>query len=919
MIERLRGDGLGKAKPAAASFMFPGRVLPIGGLIGLALAAGDAAWAGCVRNGNAVACSGQSISENAPLAVVESGGTIAVEGQASVSGDTFSGILGSGDRTSLSNDGSLSTAGASTDIMEIVGSSGSIVNRGAVSSQGVSADALRAVGSGNAVVNAGAITTVGSSARGLYGEGNGNVLTNRGTVTTAGAGAEGIRAKGDSNTLTNEKLIVTSGNVSNGLRATGSRNILVNAGTIRTSGTEARGIKVDEGTGNAVTNRGAVSTTGSGAYGIWVSSGAGQETSLVNEAAGVIETGAADALRFDDGNERFENFGRIIARNGVAGQLGGGDDRFLIGSTSRIDGFVDAGSGADTFALGGDADAALDASLIGQGAQYRSFKRYEKVGASTWSVGGANDAVMPWDVREGTLMIVGSLGGSDMLVHSGATLGGDGTVGTISTRSGSTLTPGVGGIGILNVKGDVVIANGTNYRIDLDADRRSDRIVAGGKATVRGGRVVVDALPGDYRPGSRWTILTARGGVKGQFSSVATNLAFFKPALTKDGKNIYLTLPQSRPSSMPADRPVIEPLLSVTEEELPHVLDLTSGEPVVSAAGVILAHDDLFRAAVLCRLRCSIGGLPTFAALDGVHVDYMADMPARRDVPSVPAAEMPPGRDWVVWGKAVGSLGETDATARTSAVERMTVGVVAGIDGGLGTPYRLGLATGYFSSGFGVASLSSLGSVESIHVGAYGAASFGAVNLRGGLAFAHHEVDVHRAIAFTGFSGTAASGSSTASLQAFGEIGYAIAVNSNVVVEPFAGLAHVHVGSRSILEEGSAVAVTGEAHSFNTTFSTLGARVVARLPTSAGLLTFKGMLGWRHAFGDTVPEATFSYATGSTPFLVTGAPIDRDSLVAETGLNWSVSRKVTLGIAYTGAIGEKSREHTLRGSLSIQF
>jgi outer membrane autotransporter protein len=873
-----------------------------------------------VQTGNSVVCSGQSTSDSIPLASVVSGGTISIEGRASITGETYSGILGIGERISLSNGGSLSTTGASADVMEVVGNGGSIVNRGEVSSQGVSADALRAVGNGNTVVNAGGITTSGPSARALYGEGDANALTNRGTVTTNGAGAEGIRAKGNGNTLVNENLIVTSGNVGNGVRASGNRNTLVNGGTITTSGVEARGIKVDAGTGNAVTNRGTIRTNGSAAEGIWVSSATGQETNLVNEASGVIETGAAEALRFEDGNERFENFGRIAARNGVAGRLGGGDDRFLIGSMSHIEGVVDAGSGTDTFALGGDTNAAFDASLIGPDAQYRSFERYEKVGASTWTVTGSNGTIMPWDVRAGTLMIVGSMGGSGMLVHPRATLGGSGTVGSISTRPGSTLTPGVGGIGVLTVTGDVVIANGTIYRIDLDADRRSDRIVAGGKATVRGGRVVVDALPGDYRPGSRWTILTARGGVTGQFSSVTTNLAFFRPVLAKDDDNIHLTLPLERPTGMPADRPIIEPFLPVMQEELPYVLQVTSGEPLVSATGIILGHDDLFRAAVLCRLRCSAGGLPTFATLDGVQVEYMADMPESRSAAMAPVAPTPDRpSDWAFWGKAIGSWGSTGATARTAAVDRSTAGFVLGIDGGFGTPYRFGVAAGYFMTGFDVAALSSAGMVESVHVGAYGAASFGAFTLRGGVAYGRHEVDMLRAIAFTGFAGTNLSSSETQSMQAFGEIGYAIALNERIAVEPFAGLAHVHIDSRAIIEEGSAVAVTGEAHSFDTTYATLGARLVATLPTSAGLLTFKGLLGWRHAFGDTVPEATFSYASGSTPFLVAGAPIDRDSLVMEAGVNWAASEKVTLGVSYTGAVGARDQEHTVRASLSVRF
>jgi uncharacterized protein with beta-barrel porin domain len=884
------------------------------------LASTQAALADCVRSGNRVTCSGTSTAVDAPLARAVSGETVTNTGEASVSGTASSGFLGTGNGVTLTNDGRLTTSGNSVDALEALGHDNIIVNNGFVSTQGNSADALRAIGDRNQLTNTGEVrTTVGSSARGMVAEGAGNTLTNRGSIITTGSGAEGMNGDGNNNTVVNHGQISTSGAVANGIRARGNQNTILNTGTVKTTGLEARGIKVDGGTGTTIVNRGTVTTEGQAAYGVWAASQTGQTARLVNEAGGVIESRQEQTLHFDSGNETVENFGRLTNfSGGAAADLGAGDDSFLIGSTSQIDGFVDASAGTDTFALGGATDASFDVSKIGSGAQYRNFENYEKVGSSTWTTTGTNNAAMPWAIREGALMVVGSMGGSNMTVFSGATLGGNGTVGSISARSGSTLTPGVGGIGVLTSNGNVLIANGVNYRVDLNPGLQSDRIVAKGSATVEGGTVQVSAVPGDYRPGSRWTILTADGGVTGQFINATTNLALFKPVLTKDGNNIYLSLPITT-ENMPADRPIIEPYFPVTTEELPRVLDLTSGEANVSATGVILAHEDLFRAAVLCRMRCSMGGLPTFTALDGVTMEYAADLPTRKA--PAPAVVLPQQSraDWAIWGKAIGSWGSTDATATTAAIDRTTGGLVFGADTGFGTPYRFGIAAGYFSSGFSAASLSSMGTVESVYVGAYGAASFGAFNLRGGVSYGHHEVDMHRNIVFTGFSGTTASGSSTESFQAFGELGYAFALNPNVTLEPFVGLAHVHIGSRGIVEEGSAVAVMGEAHSFDTTYSTLGARIIATMPTSAGLLTFKGLLGRRHAFGDTVPEATFSYVSGSTPFLISGAPIDTDSLIAEAGLNWAVSEKVTLGVVYTGAIGERNREHTLRGSLSVRF
>jgi outer membrane autotransporter protein len=227
----------------------------------------------------------------------------------------------------------------------------------------------------------------------------------------------------------------------------------------------------------------------------------------------------------------------------------------------------------------------------------------------------------------------------------------------------------------------------------------------------------------------------------------------------------------------------------------------------------------------------------------------------------------------------------------------------------------LGLAAGYFSTDLDFASAVSDGNVESLHLGAYGSAAFGAMNLRGGMAYAHHEV----ATTYKAFSSTDRFSSSLDSFQAFGELGYAIQLGDRIVIEPFVGLAHVHVADNGVRMEGSDLTVTGKVHSFDTTYSTLGARLIATMPTEAGPVTFKGLVGWRHAFGDTLPKSTFFFAGDARPLVMTGAPIDQDSLVAEAGLNWEVSKNTTLSVSYTGTMGRLDQEHTVRGGISIRF
>lgn len=885
---------------------------------------GDA-WAACVETGDAITCTG-TLHEPLLNLVYKTKDGITITNNGDLSTDQGTAFKVLGNRTTITNNGSLGTTGDAANAVEVIGNDSVVTNNGSVTTTGISPDGIHVEGSNNQITNAGMIKSGpnGDFASGISAWGNNNRLINSGTLLIEGFSSSGMRAFGDGNTLTNQGTITSTGASGTGSSFYGTGNTFINTGTITATGKDATGVlsnRINAGTkdfsnSNTLINRGRIQVSGEGANAVRVYM-SGRMT-VVNEAAGVIESQKGTAILFDNntfnnGNDRVENFGRISnLSGGIAVDLGTGDDTFLIGSTSQIDGAVEGGAGRDTFTLTGSADATLDLAR----SPVRGFEVHEKLGTSTWTISGSNSRLMPWEIREGGLMITGNLSAARMNVYDGSVLGGTGTVGSITARSGSTLSPGVNGIGSLAVTGNVLIANGTVYRIDLNAGGQSDKIAAQGSATISGGTVRVTALPGDYRPGSRWTILTALGGVTGQFSNVTTNLAFFKPALAKDGQNVYLVLARTN-DPLPEDRPLIDPYIPLTQDELPQVLELTSGEPLVTATTAILAHDDLFRAAVLCRLRCS-DGMPGLATSGVAMADYAADMPVSKGT-AAPVALGLPHRDWTMWAKAIGSWGSTNASATSHGMERSTAGLVFGVDSGFGTPYRLGIAAGYFSTSLDIGTLGASGNVESLHIGAYGSASFGALNLRGGVAYAHHEVDMTRSFSFTGFSGTMRSNSGVDSLQAFGEIGYEIPLNDRVILEPFAGLAHVHIASRGVLEEGSAVAVTGDVHSFDTTYTTLGARLIASIPTDAGALTFKGMLGWRHAFGDIVPKATFSYVGDGRPFLISGAPIDKDSLVVEAGLNWEVSKTVTLNVTYSGTMGRRDQEHTIRGGLNIRF
>lgn len=239
--------------------------------------------------------------------------------------------------------------------------------------------------SANVVVEAGGSVTGGTS------------LLTIGVQAGGGGGAAAI-------VLTSGGTVHNSGNL---LGGTGGRTILGGggdggAGVLLLSG----GTVINE-TGATIIGGGGgqAGTAGDGGSGI-----KGANIAVIN--AGTITGGAVGA-----------GGGTPIA--GKAIQFTGGVNSMEIQAGSNITGNVVAFSNADSFKLGGDANASFDVSQIGAGAKYDGFGLYEKTGSSTWTLTGTTTAITPWTLSGGILQISsdGNLGApSGGLTFNGGTL-----------------------------------------------------------------------------------------------------------------------------------------------------------------------------------------------------------------------------------------------------------------------------------------------------------------------------------------------------------------------------------------------------------------------------------------------------------------------------------------------------------------
>src|SRR3546814_13072823 len=81
------------------------------------------------------------------------------------------------------------------------------------------------------------------------------------------------------------------------------------------------------------------------------------------------------------------------------------------------------------------------------------------------------------------------------------------------------------------------------------------------------GQVIALAQAGDWKPGTRYTVLQAGLGFEGsRFESAHTDLPFLDPALSYAAHNVYLTLHRN-------DTPLDDVADTPTEDDAPDAMD----------------------------------------------------------------------------------------------------------------------------------------------------------------------------------------------------------------------------------------------------------------------------------------------------------------------------------------------------------
>lgn len=700
------------------------------------------------------------------------------------------------------------------------------------------------------------ITETGLNAVSI-GQGASRTLFNSGTIraTKTTGFSTGVLIQGGPATFTNTGTGMIFGDY-NGVygSSTVAFTSFDNAGSI----TSTRGPAVEATGGGTISNSGTIaSVSGDGLY-------IARAATVTN--SGTI-TGATRAINF------VGNYARTLN----------------LDTGSVLNGLVQGGTGVDALVLLGTGSEST--------AKFLAFETLAMQGAE-WTLTGAGTFSTGASVEAGLLSVDGTLTSPTVTVDALGKLGGSGTIVGAVTNNG-TISAG-NSIGTLSVQGSVTFGAGSKLEVEVDPTGQEDLVAVTGGATINGGTVSVLAANGIYAPSTVYTIVSTTTGRTGVFSGVTSNFAFLAPTLTYDANNVYLTLDNNgidfdsiggTPNQQAAGSgvqgldpgdPIYDAVLVLDIPGAQYAFDQLSGEIHASVAGLFLDDSRHVREAALGRLREGFGG-------DKIGL----------------------------WAQAYGAHTDLDGDGNAADLDYDAAGVFAGLDGELGEAWQAGALIGYSRATFDIDERSSSGSADSFHVAAYGGGQWGGFGLRGGAAYAWHSIDTARAIDFQGFSDNANADYDGHTAQVFGEASYAFHAGA-ATFEPTAALAYVDVGTDGFVENGGDAALASNGTSTDATFSTLGVRASA--PLGMGSLKAKatGFLGWRHAFGDTVPRIDLALA-GGTPFAIAGTPIAEDAAVIDLGLDIQTGAAARLGLAYSGQFGDGATSNAFKAAFNLIF
>lgn len=470
------------------------------------------------------------------------------------------------------------------------------------------------------------------------------------------------------------------------------------------------------------------------------------------------------------------------------------------------------------------------------------------------------------------------------------------------------------------VTGDLTLAPQSTLLLSLhksNHDVDTARLAVSGKAVIDQAGLTVQVSPG-VQVNRAFTLLRAGTLSPGKFASLATTvpLEFLEPRLSYVNNTVQFELASvqrfdevANGANAAAAGSVLE-MLPENSAIRDHVQYLPKGSGDSALQSLSGDSSTAVDAALQVGAVTNVTTIPlkhlrASLARSGLGiVRHGGDEPQRGSRPL-----------WVdvghTWQRESGSSAVPGLRARTG-------GVYLGGDQPVGDAWRVGGALGFSHTHVDALRRSARSKIDNYSAGIYGgrhwSAGPGQINLMLGSAYTWHAIRTERNLHVAMLDERPRSRYHANTTQLFAELAYGVPVAELFDLEPYVGLSWDDLRIRGFNEQGAPKGgLSGSPQRYRSYATTLGLRTgfggeVASLP-----LRFSVDVAWRRKGGDLTPRGEMRFSeSGSRSFKVQGVAQDKNMLLMGATLQMAVTRRGSVGLSYTGALGkDRQREHSI--------
>jgi outer membrane autotransporter protein len=560
-------------------------------------------------------------------------------------------------------------------------------------------------------------------------------------------------------------------------------------------------------------------------------------------------------------------------------------------------------------------------------------------------------------LSDGALMMAGGTLATSEFLMSGGLLTGYGTIGGSPNFQGPcgnsvcvTVSDGrVAPIGTLNIQGNYTQTGG---RLEFQlAPTGANGLLAVSNTATLGGTLGAFVAPGLYGLSTQYTLLTA-GTIRGQFAQFLSTppsafLSLSIPSYTATSVAVTLTrTPFGAVADLNANQQAVGNALegayrttltgaaatlysNLLMTGTPNALSQLSGEGITAAQNAAFGTGRMFDSLMMDQGAFWRSG--ETADSEGVTfreapLAYAAEKkkpaaPVFKELKAPPPAYQP--RTWRVWTGGFGGVQSFNGDAVVGSADART----AAAGGAMGFDYQVdptrlvGVAVGGSESHFSVPDRATSGDLLGGHVGAYGAATWGALYAAGVLSYSRFDNDVRRTIAGVGPTETATGRFASDLLGARLEVGRSHAVQW-LNVTPFAAVQTSTLWQRGFTETSTAaglpgvLGLTSQPQTTTSLPTFLGVQLDTRVALANGTVWSPFLrAAWVHEFNPDRSIANSFVSIPGTLFAVDGARAWSDALKVNAGSRLALNQYASLFASFDGEFAGSGQSYAGRGGI----